>query len=61
MSQHTTAIPAAYGYPPQPAFIPTQPIATAPPMYGATESTIVTIPTEILVIGGCPACRYVAL
>lgn len=56
ISSHTMATPV-YPYPQQQTFIATQPIATAPPMYGATESTIVTIPTEILVIGGCPACR----
>ncbi|KAJ6645879.1 Brain protein I3 [Pseudolycoriella hygida] len=56
ISQQTFATPV-YPYPTQQTFITTQPIATAPPMYGATESTIVNIPTEILVIGGCPACR----
>ncbi|XP_076273014.1 uncharacterized protein LOC143204317 [Rhynchophorus ferrugineus] len=46
-----------YGVPPQPTYvIPPQP-AYAAPTYGATATTVIVTPPDVVVIGACPACR----
>lgn len=63
---HSLAIPSGSGFMPmypgqqpiQTEVVITKPIRPLPAMgYGTISQTNVPIPTEIIVINGCPACR----
>lgn len=64
LSQQTHSVPSQQQYPPsyyQPQHPITQQVtsttAALPVSYGTIGHHIGPIPTEILIIGGCPACR----
>jgi len=47
-------------YPPQPPpGFQSYPVQTAPTNYGATatHTVVITQPNDIIIVGGCPACR----
>lgn len=69
MGQYSNAVPSG-GYAPYPTqshqphpqhphdVVITKPIQSMPPVtYGSISHSTIAMPTEIIVVGGCPACR----
>lgn len=67
MSQYSNAVPSGGYAPMYPTqshphgltdVVITKPITSAPPVnYGSISHSTIAVPTEIIVVGGCPACR----
>lgn len=59
ITQQSYSVPTGSYYPPNQQDVISKPIYTSPQPsgYGTIGQTSVIIPTEIIVVNGCPACR----